>query len=110
MAVHVHQSCCCAGSGGAPQAASAADPGTTLPSIPAFAHAAQGPAPVFAFGPAGADMYAGPPACDEAPEAQDAGMITAERVCACPVLHAQPRVIWLASMSPLTRKMYAPIT
>ncbi len=72
MAVHVHQSCCCAGNGGAPQAASAADPGTTLPSIPAFAHAAQGPAPVFAFGPAGADMHAGPPACDEAPEAQDA--------------------------------------
>ena len=62
--------------------------------IPLFA--ASSPAPVFAFGPAGAGVHAGPPASDEA---RDAGMLTAEHVFACPVLDAQPRVFWLAGVS-----------
>ena len=89
-------------------AAPAVDPATTPLSTPAVAHAVQGPAPVpitrvdppvsvpgaaltppiaasspapaFGFGP-GAGMHAGPPASGEAPEAQDAGMLT--QVCVC---------------------------
>ncbi len=88
--------------------APAANPATTPNSIPAVAHAAQGPAPVpitradsplptpeegptppltasgpapvFGFGATGADRHAGPPASDEAPEAQDAGMLLSQ-VC-----------------------------
>ena len=84
-------------------AAPAVDLATTPLSTPAVAHAAQGPAPTpitrvdppvsmpgepftppsaasspasaFGFGP-GAGMHAGPPGSGEAPEAQDAGMLT----------------------------------
>ncbi len=83
--------------------APAAGPATTPNSTPAVAHAAQGPAPVpitaagpsvampgeaptvpfavsglssvFGFGSTGADRHAGQAASDEAPEAQDAGML-----------------------------------
>jgi len=68
-------------------AAPAADPTTSpeatpvttpmsTPATPSSAHAAQGPAPVFGSGPTGADMHASQPASDEAPEAQDAGMLS----------------------------------
>ena len=83
-------------------AAAAADPATTPLFTPAVAHAAQGPAPstgtaspvpmpeegpaplfaaygsspVFGSGSADADMHASQPASDEAPEAQDAGMLS----------------------------------
>ncbi len=87
-------------------AAAAANPATTPNSTPAVAHAAQGPAPapvtradsplptpeegptppltasgpapVFGFGSTGADRHAGPPASDEASEAQDAGMLLSQ--------------------------------
>ncbi len=48
---------------------------------PAPPFAATGPSPVFGFGPTDADMHAGPPASTEAPEVQDAGMLSPLCVC-----------------------------
>jgi hypothetical protein len=39
------------------------------------ASAASGPSPAFGSGPTYEDRHAGPPASDEAPEAQDAGTL-----------------------------------
>ncbi len=86
--------------------APAANPATNPNSTPAVAHAAQGPAPVpitradsplptpeegptppltasgpapvFGPGSTGADRHAGPPASDEAPQAQHAGMLLSQ--------------------------------
>ncbi len=88
-------------------AAAAANPVTTPLFTPAVAHAAQGPAPstraaspvpmpdegpappfasgacpVFGSGSTDADRHAGPPASDEAPEAQHAGMLLSQ-LCVC---------------------------
>ena len=45
---------------------------------PAPPFAASGACPVFGSEPAGADRRAGPPSSDEAPEAQDAGMLLSQ--------------------------------
>lgn len=45
---------------------------------PAPPFAAFGPSPVFGFGPAGADRHASPRASDDAPEAQDAGVLLSQ--------------------------------
>jgi len=86
VAVLVHQSCCCAGNGGAPQAAAqspvpitrAASPVPMPEEGPALPFAASGPSPVFGFGPADADRHASQPASDEPPEAQDAGVLLSQ--------------------------------
>ncbi len=45
---------------------------------PAPPFAASGPSPVFGFGPADADRHAGQAASDEAPEAQNAGVLLSQ--------------------------------
>ncbi len=113
--------------------APAANPATTPNSTPAVAHAAQGPAPVpitradsplptpeegptppltasgpapvFGPGSTGADRHAGPPASDEAPEAQDAGMCPEPTLCLCSWTCCLPppwpgRAVYLAHVDP----------
>ncbi len=70
-----------AAQGPAPAPSTRADPPASMPGdAPAPSLAASGPSPVFGFGPTNADRHAGQPAFDEAPEAQDAGMLSP--VCA----------------------------
>ncbi len=68
-----------AAQGPAPAPITRVEPPVSMPGEPpAPPLAASGPSPVFGFGSTGADRHAGQPASDEAPEAQDAGMLLSQ--------------------------------